>query len=245
MPQRLENAFQREIQRRQQRQKKPNSGKFGVTLLTVLLTLGGVGYMMHKTHPSSTLPSPIAQPGTPTEPPALSNLKPSALKPVALPPSGVKKAAKPGEPVAQLRFFARAPLFTENSRLSTSCGGGLGVEPVTNNNHYYVELVDWQSGKIVTTAFVRSHEMVVIPVPYGTYKLRYAEGKEWYGDKAMFGSPDMYEMTEKYTGTAARLEFNANSGHDISVHCANGNAGRKRVTRNPQVDLPSMHETSL
>jgi hypothetical protein len=244
MPQRLENAFQREIQRRQQRQKKPNSGKLSATLLLVVLTLG-LGYMTHKPRPSSTIPSLPDPLGTPTEPPALGNLKPSTLKPVALPPSGVKKAAKPSEPVAQLRFFARAPLFTENSRLSTSCGGGLGVEPVTNNNHYYVELVDWQSGKIVTTAFVRSFEMVVIPVPYGTYKLRYAEGKEWYGDKAMFGSPDMYEMTEKYTGTAARLEFNANSSHDISVHCANGNAGRKRVTKSPQADLPTMHETSL
>lgn len=183
--------------------------------------------------------------GTQTEPPALGNLKPPALKPVALPLSGVKKAAKPGVPASQLRFFARAPLLDENSKISTRCRIGMGAVPVINNNNYYVEVLDWQSGKIVTTAFVRSHEMIVIPVPYGTYKLRYAEGKEWYGDKVMFGSPDMYEMTEKYTGTAARLEFNANGGHDISVHCANGNASRKRVTRNPQLDLPTMHESSL
>ena len=244
MSQRLENAFQREVQRRQQRQKKPDGGKFGTTLFIVVLTLV-MGYVTHKTHPSSTIPSLTEQPGTQTEPPATEKLKPPALKPLAPPPSGVKKAAKLGEPVAQLRFFARAPLLSENSRMSTSCGEGMGAVPATNNNHYYVELLDWQSGKIVTTAFVRANEMAVIPVPYGAYKLRYAEGKEWYGDKAMFGSPDMYEMTEKYAETATRLEFNANGGHDISVHCTNGNAGRKRVTKNPQVDLPTINETSL
>lgn len=244
MPQRLEDAFQREVQRRQKRQKKPHGGKFGVTLLIVALTIG-MGYLTHKTLPTSTIRSLTEQPGTQTEPLAPEQPKRPALKPVALPPSGVKKAAKPGEPVAQLRFFARAPLLSENSKLSTSCGLGMGAVPITNNNNYYVELLDWQSGKIVTSAFVRSNEMIVIPVPYGAYKLRYAEGKEWYGDKAMFGSPDMYEMMEKYTGTATRLEFSANGGHDISVHCANGNAGRKRVTKSPQVDLPTMNETSL
>lgn len=243
MPQRLEDAFQREVQRRQQRPKKPIGGN-GITLLIVALAIG-VGYVIHKTHPSSTIPSLPDQLGAQTGPPALGNPKPPALKPVALPPSGVRKAANPGEPVAQLRFFTRAPLLSENSKIATRCSGGIGAIPVTNNNDYYVELLDWQSDKIVTTAFVRSNDMVVIPVPYGAYKLRYAEGKEWYGDKAMFGSQDMYEMTEKYSETATRLEFNANGGHDISVHCANGNAGRKRVTKSPQIDLPTVPETSL
>ncbi len=238
MSRRLEDSFQREVQRRQQKQKKPDGGKFRTTLLIVVLAIMA-GYVIHQVRAGSKVSSVVDPPDKQTELSKPAKPKPPAPKPVALPPSGVRKQGlKPGEPASKLRIFVRAPLSSENSKVASGCGGDV-LDPVKNVNNYYVELLDWQSGKIVTTAFVRFNETLEIPVPYGSYKLRYAEGLEWYGDKNMFGSQDMYEMTEKFSETATQLDFDETRGHDIGFHCSNGNSGRKRVTKSPQEALPT------
>ncbi|MEO1558784.1 MAG: hypothetical protein AAFS12_03825, partial [Cyanobacteria bacterium J06632_19] len=140
----------------------------------------------------------------------------------------------------RLRFFLRAPLESEKSPLPATCGKN--VRDIQNqDNHRLIELIDWQSDEIIMSAFVRDGEMIEIFVPLGSYKIRYAIGSEWYGDKDMFGSEYMYEMTEQFSSKTAKLDFTIeNSGHEIGAYCSNGNLGQKRIKKDlSQKSLPA------
>jgi hypothetical protein len=57
-------------------------------------------------------------------------------------------------------------------------------EPGAN---YFVKLVAPGSRTPILTAFIRDGEKLSIKAPLGTYNLRIASGKEWYGLKYLFG----------------------------------------------------------
>lgn len=57
------------------------------------------------------------------------------------------------------------------------------------SGNYYVKMVDYYTKKTVLTIFVRDGQSVNIDVPLGTYELKYAVGKNWYGNEHLFG-PD-------------------------------------------------------
>lgn len=155
------------------------------------------------------------------------------LIPIALPNTGILKkySFNKTENFGRLRLFLRKPLKSEKSPLPADCGKNVR-DIQQEENHRFIELVDLQSDEIVTSAFVRDGEMIEMFVPLGSYKLRYAIGSEWYGEKDMFGSEYMYEMTERYSSKPAKLDFTIeNSGHEIGAYCSNSNLGQKRVKK--------------
>jgi hypothetical protein len=82
------------------------------------------------------------------------------------------------------------------------------------------------------TAFIRSGDMVEMFVPFGSYKLRYAAGTEWYGEKAKFGSEDMYEITKPFSSESAKFEFTQEKpGNELGFYCPNGNLGSKHIMK--------------
>lgn len=61
-----------------------------------------------------------------------------------------------------------------------------------DNTNYYIKLKNDKSGVDEICFFVRAGKDVDIDVPIGTYKLYYACGSEWYGEKLLFGDDTQY-----------------------------------------------------
>lgn len=55
--------------------------------------------------------------------------------------------------------------------------------------HFYIKLYNWNTDRLAATVFVRAGDRVEFDVPVGSYELKYATGKTWYGLEHLFG-PD-------------------------------------------------------
>ena len=226
MSKNLEECFRNELHERGYVKKKNPLLKIGLFLLVIPVTIG----ISHFSFQGNSEDKAIIN----------NSSKEPLLIPVALPNTGILKkySFNKTENFGLLRFFLRAPLESEKSPLPATCGKNVR-DIQQEDNHRFIELVDWQSDEIIATAFVRDGEMIEIFVPLGSYKIRYAIGTEWYGEKEMFGSEYMYEMTEKFSSEAAKLEFTIeNSGHEIGAYCSNGNLGQKRIKKDFKNSLP-------
>lgn len=66
-----------------------------------------------------------------------------------------------------------------------------------SGQHYFVKIVDWYSGELVLTIFIRSGQSVNVDLPLGSYKIKYATGKQWYGKTYLFGHETTYNEADK------------------------------------------------
>jgi len=257
MSKNLEDLFVEEVRRRSNENKR----RVGLKIVLSCLITGTVGFFIFsiikssnigtqkiaQTNKSSSLPKAVPNPPTSIKPPqfALPTIAPTAIpyvksSPVALPKTGIlrKYSFIPHEKFGRIRVFLRPPLAKEKSSLRLTCGNK-NLDMIKKKNHRFIEFVDWKSDEIITTAFIRSGEMLEIFLPLGSYKLRYAAGTKWYGEKNIFGSKYMYEMTEKLSSKPFKLELTMkNRGGDIGAYCANGNLGHKRIRKD-------LHQESL
>lgn len=91
----------------------------------------------------------------------------------------------------------------------------------TRGSNYLVKLVS-VTGVDVMSVFVRGGDPVDIHVPLGTYEVKYASGKTWYGPKHLFGPSTGYsraESTFNFRSTA-----DGYSGYTITLYqVTNGN----------------------
>jgi hypothetical protein len=74
--------------------------------------------------------------------------------------------------------------------LQCSYIGGLApfeIRTIDTGFHFFIKLENIASNKEVLTAFIRSGESLKTKVPLGNYMLKYAIGKEWYGEENKFG----------------------------------------------------------
>lgn len=63
--------------------------------------------------------------------------------------------------------------------------------------NYLVKLVSAYSQKPAMTMFIRGGNTVSIKVPLGTYEVKYASGKKWYGEGHLFGPETGYNKADK------------------------------------------------
>ena len=93
---------------------------------------------------------------------------------------------------------------------------------ITNNfnNDIYCKFVD-KSGTVVKRFYVRSNTTAKIPMPVGTYELRFASGSTWYGESQLFGSytsyskdPDAYTFSYGDVWTVTYYTTTNSSGGD-------------------------------
>lgn len=73
----------------------------------------------------------------------------------------------------------------------------LQVITAVGSLHYFVKVVDWDLGTPVLTVFVRSGQQVEVSVPLGSYRIKYAAGSAWYGERYLFGPETSYARVEK------------------------------------------------
>ena len=67
----------------------------------------------------------------------------------------------------------------------------------SQGSNYLVKLVDAYTHAPVLTVFVRSGTTVNVDAPIGTYEVRYASGKTWYGYEYLFGPDTAYSKADK------------------------------------------------
>ena len=72
----------------------------------------------------------------------------------------------------------------------------LKIKTPSYGSHFYVKVAFPKSRNIVTF-FIRSGSTVQTDVPLGTYELRYAAGKKWYGTNCLFGRETIYSKAEE------------------------------------------------
>ncbi len=111
------------------------------------------------------------------------------------------------------RSYGEAPF-----KISTSSG-----------ENYYVKLVDKSDGIDVITFFVRGGQSVELEVPYGTYLLRYASGRTWYGTTCLFGRNTTFFEADR------TLRFYVNGyqivGHRVElIKQINGNMDSRSIS---------------
>jgi hypothetical protein len=227
MSKKFEIQFREEIRRRSQ-QKPKDAGKTIRRLLVITGVVIGLVYLVRQCSAIPPVPTPSPIRSFSSKP----TLKPTPT-PIALPQTGVfKQPPQTDEYMAWFRIFLRAPFPEEKSSLPATCSDGRTVDAIANTNHHFIQLLDWQSDKIIATAFVRSGEMVEMRIPLGAYKLRYAVGTKWYGEKEVFGSDEIYEMTEPASFNTAKFEFSMEQpGSDLGAYCIHGNLGKKRIPK--------------
>lgn len=101
------------------------------------------------------------------------------------------------------------------------------VVPNAGDN-YYVKVVTFEN-KPVKAVFIRSGDTVKIRVPLGTYKIKYATGETWYGQKYLFGPGTSATIAE--SDFDFRVEDNRYSGYTIElIKQANGNLHSRNIS---------------
>jgi hypothetical protein len=94
---------------------------------------------------------------------------------------------------------------------------------------YYAKLVDYRTGREVIAIFVDGGDSVEVEVPLGTFELRYASGRVWYGREFLFGPDTQYAKGE--TPLSFSIVGNYASGNQVTLYkVANGNFETSPIT---------------
>ncbi|MCK5539199.1 MAG: J domain-containing protein [Bacteroidales bacterium] len=74
--------------------------------------------------------------------------------------------------------------------------------------NYFIKLVDAHTNSTILEIFIRAGESFKTEVPIGTYKMKYATGSKWYGQKYLFGKYDT-----RYSKSDDELVFKVEGNH--------------------------------
>jgi hypothetical protein len=107
----------------------------------------------------------------------------------------------------------------------------LSIATKSDGTNYLIKVVDWNTKSDVLTTFIRTGEKVSIKVPLGSYEIRYAAGKTWYGYEYLFGPGTSYYKADQ------KMDFtqsgNAYQGHTIElIPRAGGNLHTSNISEN-------------
>lgn len=76
-----------------------------------------------------------------------------------------------------------------------------GVAPlsikVSEGSHYWVKIENALTGDELASYFIRSGETLNIEIPIGSYEVKYASGKQWYGEGELFGKNTSYAKADE------------------------------------------------
>ena len=154
-----------------------------IILLAAVAIVGVAGYEPSVNQPVKVAPATPSQPVTPplarplTPPPPTPTPVPSFVEPIQpLPANGTSR-----------RYWTRS----EEELLAP-----LRIVTAGGSPNYFIKVVDWERGTPILTVFVRSGQTVNVKVPLGSYRLKYASGTEWYGEKHLFGPETAYSRAQ-------------------------------------------------
>jgi len=106
----------------------------------------------------------------------------------------------------------------------------LQFETARGNSNFYIKVVDYLSNQPIATCFVRGGEKLLLHIPVGTYRIRYATGSIWYGTKDLFGPETAYsEADDKFD---LSIQGDEVQGYTIELYKQlNGNLSVKNISK--------------
>lgn len=108
---------------------------------------------------------------------------------------GVRKGAPTAPAVAQPVFNASPVPFSVGVVHRTQPGVAPFEILTRPGSNYYVKLVN-TAGQTVLAMFVEGGRRFETEAPLGSYEMRYAAGKTWYGSKHLFGPDTVYAKAD-------------------------------------------------
>jgi hypothetical protein len=122
-------------------------------------------------------PLPVREPAQPKPLPAKEAGAPESKQTVEdLPPE--KPLPKNGDGVFRFKRYA-----------TTSA---LRIVPRSEQYHIIVKVENSKDGQLICWFLIRDGQAAETPIPPGTYRLKFAYGKRWYGEKHLFGPDASY-----------------------------------------------------
>lgn len=112
-----------------------------------------------------------------------------------LPPSAKASNTQP------VRTFSQSAQPLPQTGYNTATFGN-GVAPLNiktsaeGNYHYFVKIINAGDNQELGSYFIRSGGALDIQVPVGTYEIKYATGKQWYGEDYLFGPETSYNKAD-------------------------------------------------
>jgi hypothetical protein len=93
---------------------------------------------------------------------------------------------------------------------------------------FFVKMTDWNTHETVLTVFIHGGQSVKFEMPLGSYELKYASGKVWYGEEYLFGEETSYSKADaqfKCEQVGDRI-----SGYSVELYLQeNGNLETKSI----------------
>lgn len=122
----------------------------------------------------------------------------------------------------------------ETGMISRSSFEGVAPFKVTvplNQVHYFLKIVNANTGERIASYFIRSGETLETKLPLGNYKIKYAFGEVWYGKNHLFGENTQFAKANQ------NFEFNFNGyqyqGHRLElIQRQNGNLESSTISKN-------------
>lgn len=192
-----------------------DKGSSSITLIVLICVAGSsiIGSILsNRPNPISTNIAPrnfdLVQPVEPPRPAGPSNFAPWPQTPVAPKPrlpEDIKPATAPAAPRAEVLVPVKASTgFLKRASRS-------GISPLTIKTgpgaNYFVRLVDLSSKKREAEIFIIGGETFSGKMPLGRYRIRYASGSTWYGEKLRFGA------STSYSEASETFEFRKDRSH--------------------------------
>lgn len=84
--------------------------------------------------------------------------------------------------------------------------------PRGEQGHVVLKVVDAADARLVCWIFIRQGESVEAPIPAGSYRLKLACGKKWYGEEDLFGP------TAFYSAIANEINIPSRTAYTIDLH---------------------------
>jgi len=89
----------------------------------------------------------------------------------------------------------------------------LRIVPRSEQGHIVVKVENWNDSQLVCWFLIRKGQSAETPISPGTYRLKFACGRRWYGEKHLFGrGPDA-----SYSAIANEISIPANSHYTIEL----------------------------
>ncbi len=151
--------------------------------LAILAACSGGGGEGDASTTEQPKPLPMEQPGNPVETGATKETLPE----LPLPKNGYGK------------FFFKKSKTSSRLKFVTQSG---------DQDNMIVKLES--SGKVVCWFFVRAGETVETPIPKGSYQIKMATGKKWYGEEHLFGREATYSSISNNVEIPAQTNYTLN-----------------------------------
>jgi hypothetical protein len=100
--------------------------------------------------------------------------------------------------------------------LAGTSGQSITIETGSRTDRH-VTFFKWNSSEQVVSAFIRAGKSITLKVPTGNYRLVYASGDAWYGEKYSFGPDGKYREFKTDSNASGPMKISIKSGYTYTI----------------------------